>query len=108
MPGGVVHHQRASALAPAALAIAWLALGCEPTVLIGSCADPSGAGGAAAAGGAGGAAAAGDAVFVPWSEGFEDGLCGYHTAGGFCYARHGASLEIVEAPKRRTGKFAAA
>lgn len=89
-------------MVPAALAIAWLAFGCEPTVLIGSCAEPSGAGGGA------GASASLEAVSMPWSTGFEDGLCGYHAARGFCYARHGASLEIVESPTAHTGKFAAA
>jgi hypothetical protein len=102
MPGGVVDHQRASARVPATLAMVWLALGCEPTVIIGSCAEPAEAGVAA------GASAGGDAVGVPWSTGFEDGLCGYHAAHGFCYARHGADLEIVRSPTPHSGEFAAA
>jgi hypothetical protein len=105
MPSGVVDLQRALATAPAALAVAWLALACEPTVVIGACSEPppvdAGAAGA-------GASASEGALSLPWSTGFEDGLCGYHSVGGFCYARHGASLEVVESPSRRPGKFAAA
>jgi hypothetical protein len=102
MSGGVVDHQRASAIVPATLVIAWLALACEPTVLIGSCAEPS-----TTDAGAGGLADD-DAVSMPWSTGFEDGLCGYQLAHGYCYARHGASLQIVQSPTPFAGKFAAA
>jgi hypothetical protein len=102
MLSGVVDHQRASAMVPAALAIAWLVLSCEPTVVIGSCAAPPEAGAGT------GGSTDDNALSMPWSTSFEDGLCGYHTAGGFCYARHGASLEIVEPPVRHMGKFAAA
>lgn len=91
-------------MAPAVLAIAGLALACEPTVVIGSCA-PSGQNGAEA--GAGGASAEEDTVTVPWSTGFEDGLCGYQAAQGYCYARHEATVEIVRSPIH-SGKFAAA
>ncbi|HYQ31030.1 MAG TPA: heparin lyase I family protein [Polyangiaceae bacterium] len=103
MPGGVALHQRALAIVPATLVIAWLALACEPTVLIGTCSPASGED-------AGAAGAAGDQelVSVPWSTGFEDGLCGYRSAGGFCYARHDASIEIVESPTPHSGKFSAA
>jgi len=105
MPCGVVDLQRALAMAPAALAATWLALSCEPTVVIGSCAEPP----QLDAGEAGASAAANDkAVSLPWSTGFEDGLCGYHSAGGFCYARHGASLQVVGSPSRLPGKFAVA
>jgi len=104
MPSGVDDHQRVLAMAPAAVAIAWLALACEPTVVIGSCAEPVTD---TADGGASGTAEEGT-VGMPWSTSFEDGLCGYHAAGGFCYARHGASLEVVESPSRAPGKFAAA
>jgi hypothetical protein len=107
MQDGVVDHQRASAMVPATLAIAWLAVACEPTVVIGSCAAPA----VADAGVAGASGSVDDGVVaVPWSTGFEDGLCGYHFAKGYCYARHGASLEIVESPSPRPGggKFVAA
>jgi len=108
MRGGVVHHQRASAMPLAALAIFGLAFACEPTVLIGSCAEPSAveASDAGDAGGAGGAANE-DAVSVPWATGFEDGLCGYHSQRGYCYARHDATIEIVRSPVH-SGQFAAA
>ncbi len=107
MPSGVVDHQRALAIAPATLAIALLAFACEPTVVIGSCAEPL----VADTGEAGASGSSNDdAVGVPWSTGFEDGWCGYQAAGGYCYARHGASLEIVQSPPPRPGggKFAAA
>jgi hypothetical protein len=90
-------------MVPATLALAWLALACEPTVVIGSCPQTS-----AVDAGAAGASSNQDLVTTPWSTGFEDGLCGYRSAGGFCYARHGASIEIVESPTPYTGKFAAA
>jgi len=89
-------------MVPATLAIAWLAFACEPTVVIGSCAGAS-----AGEAGASGSANEG-AVGVPWSTGFEDGLCGYHSAQGYCYGRHGASLEIVQSPTPHSGKYAAA
>ncbi|HKO48768.1 MAG TPA: hypothetical protein VJV79_13645 [Polyangiaceae bacterium] len=108
MASGVVDHQRVLAMVPATFAIAWLALACEPTVVIGSCSESP----AADAGMGDASSSAGeDAVAVPWSTGFEDGLCGYHSARGYCYARHGASIEIVETPLARagsTGKFVAA
>jgi len=90
-------------MVPATLAIAWLALGCEPTVLIGTCAE-------AASGGTAGASAAAnaDAVTMPWSTSFEQGLCDYHSAQGYCYARHAASLSIVSSPTPHTGKYMAA
>ena len=104
MPAGVVYH-RASARAAAALAVACLAFSCEPTVVIGTCAQPF----APEGGGVGGvgASASADAVAVPWSTGFEDGVCGYVNQGGYCYARHGATLEIVRSPVH-SGQFAAA
>jgi len=103
MTAGVFPH-RASAMAVAALAVACLALACEPTVVIGSCAQSS----TTDAGGGTGAAASSsaDAVSVPWSTGFEQGLCDYASQ-GYCYARHGASLEIVGFPVHN-GQFAAA
>lgn len=104
MAAGVYPH-RASAMAVAALAAACLALACEPTVVIGSCAQSS----TTDAGGVAGAAASSsgvEAVTVPWSTGFEDGLCGYASQ-GYCYARHGATLEIVQSPVH-SGQFAAA
>jgi hypothetical protein len=103
MPGGVASHQRALAMAPATLVLAGLALACEPRVVIGSCSQAS----AADAGTAGASGNQGQ-ISMPWSTGFEDGLCGYHAAGGFCYAHHGASIEIVESPTPQAGKFAAA
>jgi len=104
MPSGVVDHQRVLAMASASLAIAGLALACEPTVIIGSCTASSSA--TLGDAGAGGAADEG-VVDVPWSTGFEDGLCGYQSVNGYCYARHDASIEIVRSPVH-SGKFAAA
>jgi hypothetical protein len=104
MPAGVVHH-RALAMASAALAIAYLATACEPTVVIGSCPPPSSTGAAGEAGATGSSSA--DAVTVPWSTGFENGMCGYISEGGYCYARHEATMEIVTAPVH-SGKYAAA
>jgi len=103
MPGGVFHH-RASAMAVAALAVACFAMACEPTVVIGSCAPSATAG----AGGVAGtpASSSADALTVPWSTGFEDGLCDYASQ-GYCYARHGATLSIVQSPVH-DGQFAAA
>ena len=103
MPAGVFLH-RASARAAAALAVACLASACEPTVVIGSCAEASAAGAAGVAGAS--ASSSADAVTVPWSTGFEDGLCDYASQ-GYCYGRHGATLEIVQAPVHN-GQFAAA
>jgi hypothetical protein len=48
-----------------------------------------------------------DPVAVPWSTGFEDGICGYRNAGGFCYAKEDASYEIVSTPVH-SGESAAA
>src|SRR6187402_3495763 len=104
MPGGVVDFQRALAMAPATLALAWLGLACEPTVIIGSCTESNAAG--TGEGGADGASTD-DVVTMPWSTGFEDGLCGYYSAGGYCYARHDATVQIVSSPVH-DGKFAAA
>ncbi len=87
----------------ATLAITGLVLACEPTVLIGSCPPPS----ESDAGEAGAAGAASEDAVGPWSTGFEDGLCGYHAARGYCYARHDAALEIVRTPAH-SGNFAAA
>jgi len=104
MPSGVVDHQRALAVVPATLAIAWLTLACEPTVIIGSCSASS----SAAVGEAGAFGAANESsVSVPWSTGFEDGLCGYQAVQGYCYSRHDASIEIVRSPVH-SGTFAAA
>jgi len=103
MAAGVVLF-RALATAPAALASACLALSCEPTVTIGSCSQPSMSDGSDAASSV---SSATDAVAVPWSTGFEDGICGYVAQGGYCYARHDATLEIVRAPVH-SGKYAAA
>jgi len=104
MPAGVVH-LRALAMASAAVALACLALACEPTVVIGTCSQANTAG---AGGEAGGTASSGDgSVAVPWSTGFEDGMCGYLAAGGYCYARHDATMEIVRSPVHG-GQFAAA
>ncbi len=102
---GVVDPQRALAMVPATFAIAWLTFACEPTVVVGSCSETSivDAGEVDA-----GASAEGDAVSMPWSTGFEDGMCGYHAALGYCYARHGANLEIVRSPTPHSGQFAAA
>jgi hypothetical protein len=105
MLGGVVDLQRALAMVPATLALAWLGLACEPTVIIGSCPEASAVGSGEA--GATGVSTDGGAVTVPWSTGFEDGLCGYYSAQGYCYARHDASLKIVSSPVH-SGKFAAA
>lgn len=68
-------------------------------------------GGAGAEGGAGGegacdatvvpnadGGAASDPVTVPWSTGFEDGLCGYARALGYCFATGDAHFEAVAAP----------
>jgi len=91
-------------MALAALATVWLTA-CEPTVVIGSCTVPANSGDA----GAGGAA---DVELEPvgtgWSTSFEDDLCGYRAAGGYCYARHGAGLEMVRSPTPHSGEFAAA
>ena len=105
IPSGVVDHPGALAMVAATLAIAGLALACEPTVVIGSCSGLT-----QADAGAVDASTAVDEeqVAVPWSSGFEDGVCGFHAAGGFCYGRHGANLEIVESPTPRPGKFVAA
>jgi hypothetical protein len=117
MRGGVVDLQRASALVPATLAIAGLAFACEPTVVIGSCREPSvsdggeaGEGGSISSGGGAAGSRNDAAIGMPWSTGFEDGLCGYHLAQGYCYARHGASVAIVPSPSPRAGggKFVAA
>jgi len=48
-----------------------------------------------------------DPVRVPWSTGFEEGMCGYLAEQGYCYARHNATLEIVSYPVH-SGKYAAA
>ena len=102
MQSGVVDHPGAMAMVLATFAIASLALACEPTVVIGSCPEPT----RADAGDvdAGALVDAGGQVGVPWSTSFEDGLCGFHAAGGFCYGRHGASLEVVGALTDMTSK----
>lgn len=104
MPTGVVHH-RALAVALAAVAVACLASACEPKVVIGSCAEPSTTSALGEAGENG--TSEGDVVSVPWSTGFEDGMCGYIAAGGYCYARHDATMELVRSPVH-SGQFAAA
>lgn len=101
----MVDHQRALARAQAGLAIACLALACEPTVVIGTCSQPADSGGG---GDAGASASANDGVVaVPWSTGFEDGMCGYVAEHGYCYARHDATFQIVRSPVH-SGKYAAA
>jgi len=103
MPSGVID-LRALAMASATVGIAWLAVACEPTVLIGSCPQASSADG----GEAGASTTAEEGVIgSSWSTGFEDGMCGYVAAEGYCYARHDATLEMVSSPVRN-GKFAAA
>lgn len=104
MPGGVVDHLRALAMASATFGIAWLAVACEPKVVIGSCSATAADGGDAGAS----ASANQGAVGVPWSTGFEDGLCDYLAEQGYCYARHEAAVEIVQSPRPHSGKFAAA
>jgi hypothetical protein len=42
--------------------------------------------------------AAPDPVTVPWSTGFEDGLCGYARALGYCFATGDAHFEAVASP----------
>jgi hypothetical protein len=37
-------------------------------------------------------------VTVPWSTGFENGLCDYGSVHGYCYADGGASYELVSSP----------
>jgi hypothetical protein len=105
MRAGVVDPQRALAVLQATLAIAWLTAACEPTVVIGTCAQPSSEGGGGDAGSS--STANDDPVGVPWSTGFENGICGFYSEGGYCYARHDAAFEIVSSPVH-TGKFAAA
>jgi len=104
MADGVVVQQHALAMASATFAMAGLTWACDSTVVIGSCAEPT----HADAGDAGAPNSAGeDAVGVPWSTGFEDGLCGYYAYRGYCYARHGATFQVVRSPVH-SGKFAAA
>jgi len=94
---------RALAMASATVGIAWLAVACEPTVLIGSCAQST-----LADGGEAGASSTSEGVVgTSWSTGFEDGMCGYLAEQGYCYTRHEATLEIVQSPVH-DGKFAAA
>jgi hypothetical protein len=38
------------------------------------------------------------AIEVPWSNGFEDGFCGYARARGYCYDAPDAAYELVESP----------
>lgn len=46
-------------------------------------------------------------IRLPWSTGFEHGLCDYNVAQGYCYARPDSAYEIVDSPAH-TGKHAAA
>ena len=46
-------------------------------------------------------------VKLPWSTGFEQGLCDYNIAEGYCYTRDDSSYAMVESPAH-TGKRAAA
>jgi hypothetical protein len=117
----------------AALVIGILVGACEPTLVAGTYAQRGtggggsvseggsapGPGGVAGGGGTAGVAnacsappgfdpvAEGAPIEVPWSTGFEDGVCDYTETGGFCYADPDASLEIVEAPVHG-GRYAAA
>lgn len=65
---------------------------------------------AAASAGAGGASqgpAATDKLPIPWSDGFEDGFCGYlgESAPGYCYGD--GAYALVTEPHRPTGRLAA-
>jgi hypothetical protein len=49
-----------------------------------------------------------DPVLVPWSTGFEDGLCDYASAKGFCFTNPDAATEITTElahSGRRSAKF---
>lgn len=46
-------------------------------------------------------------VSLPWSTGFEDGLCGYAAPMGFCYIAQAAAYSIVTSPVH-SGRYAAA
>jgi len=69
---------------------------CAPELVVGrwDCVTPA----------EGGASAAGDpppadqAITLPWTTGFEDGFCGFYSAGGFCYVNPAASYEVTSSP----------
>ncbi len=89
-PGRLLH-------ASAGVALACLASGCEPELVVGTWACP--APDVPPPGDAGATASLEKIVGVPWTTGFEKtGFCDYGRAGGFCYSSPGASYEIVDAP----------
>lgn len=83
--------------------LALTVLGCEPDLVVGTWTCPASA---REENDAGVLESVTGPVNVPWSTGFETGLCDLFVAQGYCYASTNASYEIVDAPAR--GKHALA
>jgi hypothetical protein len=86
------------------LVLAGVASGCEPELVVGkrvvveesTCVPEDG-----------GVPLLEKVVEVPWSTGFEDGICDYRRAGGFCFNDPGAVYEFVEDPVHGGNRSAA-
>jgi len=78
-----------------ALACAALAPACEPNLVVGTWSCPVGP---RVENDAGVLEPVTGPVASPWSTGFEQGLCDYYVAQGFCYGNPPASFEIVDSP----------
>ncbi len=69
---------------------------CEPKLVVGSWSCPTPARSAEADGGM--LTPVTDPILIPWSTGFETGLCDWDRAQGFCYSDPGATIELASSP----------
>lgn len=86
------------------LLLALAAAGCEPDLVVGTWTCPAAP---RVPNDAGQLETVTGPVQLPWSTSFEQGLCDYDVAQGYCYTAADASYRIVESPVH-TGKRAAA
>jgi hypothetical protein len=79
-----------------ALALVFASSACEPKLVVGAWNCPAPSRTADADGGM--LVPVTDPIAVPWSTGFETGLCDWDRAQGFCYGDPGATFGVVSAP----------
>ncbi len=79
-----------------AVLLALAACGCEPDLVVGTWSCPAEAREKDDAGVP--TSTVTGPIEAPWSTGFEQGLCDYNLAGGFCYSHSVASYTLVDSP----------
>jgi hypothetical protein len=84
------------------IALALVTTGCEPKLVVGEWNCPAPSRTAEADGGT--LAPVSDPIVVPWSTGFETGLCDWDRAQGFCYGDPDATFEVVSGPAHTGNK----